>query len=118
MDPKTKEKLKNEGFIQTMKRSDEKETVEFPFTLLVQDWATRHGQDIRMAYHLQQIYAADSILGLKSEKWMELVICHYEAVLRIAQEKQQFQLCSYYPTPYIMPSLKKKNGSLPLSPMT
>jgi len=105
MNLKTKAKLKANGFLTTMPGSDPNKPVEFPFTILIQDWARRHSQDNRMARHLQQIYAADSILGLHSEKWMESVMCHYEAVLKIAQENKLFPLGSYYPTEYIMPSL-------------
>jgi len=92
MNVNTKQKLKDNGFLTTFHGSVVSETVDFPFTLLVQDWAKRHSNETPMAYHLQQIYAADSMLGLNSEKWMELVMCHYEAILRIAQENKPFAL--------------------------
>jgi len=82
-----------DGLLHTMKGPDD---VQFLFPLLVQDWATRRSARYPIAYHLQQLYAADAALDLDSEKNMEPLMYHYEAVLRIAQQGKPFRLHSFY----------------------
>jgi hypothetical protein len=89
------------GLLHTLKDTD----VQFLFPLLLQDWACKYCSNNALAYHLQQLYHYDALLDQNTEKYMEAVMYHYEAVLRVAQGSQQFTLRSFYRTEHVNPNL-------------
>jgi len=86
------------GLLHTMNGTAGNSPVQFLFPLLVQDWARRFSDSHPIAYHLQQLYHADACLDIDSEKKMEAVLYHYEAVLRIAQAGKKFVLQEFFKT--------------------
>jgi hypothetical protein len=72
--------------------------VRFLFPLLVQDWALRYADTLPIAFHLRKLYEYDASLDVESEKPMEAVMYHYEAVLRIAQSGNKFVLGKFFLT--------------------
>eukprot|EP01124_Arcella_intermedia_P024272 TRINITY_DN4043_c0_g1_i5.p1 TRINITY_DN4043_c0_g1~~TRINITY_DN4043_c0_g1_i5.p1 ORF type:complete len:653 (-),score=114.49 TRINITY_DN4043_c0_g1_i5:14-1795(-) len=91
----TRDILKDYGLLMNIQSSTEESTEVF-FPLLVQDWANRNSKNSELAYHLQQVYAADATLGLDSEKKMEAVMYHYEAVLRTCLDDRPFKISTFY----------------------
>jgi hypothetical protein len=71
--------------------------VDFLFPLLLHEWARKH-QFLIYGYHLSQLFDADLGLDNYTEKYMEPVMYHYEAVLRKAMEGEQFDLRLFYKT--------------------
>lgn len=69
---------------------------DFLLPLLIQTWATREARSSSVAFHLQQAYAADAMLGHGIEKKMEALMYHYEAVLRKVVEGKTFLLNNFY----------------------
>ena len=87
-----KEQLWRDGLL--LKLADDTTTEYFP-PLLLQDWAGRRAKDgSSVAFHLKQAYRCDALLG--TEKKMEGLLYHYEAVLRKAVEDQTFTLWQFY----------------------
>lgn len=66
--------------------------------MLINHWAQKKCEINPIAYHLQQLYDADACLDQDSEKKMEAVMYHYEAVLRLAQAGAKFNLGSFFHT--------------------
>jgi len=68
-----------------------------------------------LAYHLQKAYEFDAGLGEGSEKRMEGLMFHYEAVLRIALAGKPIELRKFYVTNYIGNNFKTLSlvGALP-----
>ena len=86
--------------------SSAEESVEFFHPLLIQSWAKKHLKTQAIAYHLNNVYANDAILGSHTEKMMEAVMYHYEAVLRKTVEGRYFSLQSFYKSQHIGEKLK------------
>jgi hypothetical protein len=101
------------GLLHTMKGSAHDSMVQFLFPLLVQDWARRLSNIYPIAFHLQQLYDADACLDQDSEKNMEAVMYHYEAVLRIAQDGKPFFLVDFFHSEHV-DSKFKINVTAPL----
>ena len=89
--------------------------VRFLFPLLLQDWARRHNTNDSLAHHLQQVYAHDAVLGADSEKKMEPLMYHFEAVLRIASKGAPFAFGKFYKSRHIGKKFKAMNVSAILS---
>ena len=90
--PGFKEQLWRDGLL--LRLADDTTTDYFP-PLLLQDWAGRRAKDgSSVAFHLKQAYRCDALLG--TEKKMEGLLYHYEAVLRKAVEDQTFTLWQFY----------------------
>lgn len=77
------------------------EPVQLLHPLLLQSWAQRESGTSAIAHHLQQLYAADSVVGPDAEKEMEAIMYHYEAVLRKAVEGKEFTLRQMYLSAHI-----------------
>jgi len=90
------------GLLHTLKGHT---NIQFLFPLLIQQWACDHCDKKPLAYHLQQLYHYDALLDQNTEKYMEAVMYHYEAVLRIAQGGQQFILRTFFRTQHLKESL-------------
>lgn len=86
----------NSGLLHTLKGTDP--PIQFLFPLLINHWAQKKCEIHPIAYHLQQLYDADACLDRDSEKKMEAVMYHYEAVLRIAQSGAIFTLGRFFHT--------------------
>jgi len=82
------------GLLHTMKDTK----ITFLFPLLVQHWSRENCTTYSIAYHIQQLYAADASLDKDAEKRMESVMYHYEAVVRIAQSEKAFTFGLFYNT--------------------
>ena len=84
-------RLARDGLLLKLPHAD----AQFFPPLVLQDWA---GKSCRtpLGYHLQQAYAADAVLGSDTEKKMEPLMYHYEAVLRKASEGQTFTLNDFF----------------------
>jgi len=65
-----------------------------PIVLLC--WAQQRSRSLPLANHLNQAYAVDAGLGPNTEKSLGPLMCHYEAVLRLALNKQATSLGSFY----------------------
>jgi len=66
--------------------------------LMLQSWsagATRQSQT-PMRWHLSQVYDADAVLGPNTEKKMEGLMFHYEALLRIGLNGEELPLREFY----------------------
>lgn len=93
-DPNVTDQLRRDGLLL---RVDDH--VEFFLPLLLQSWAEKYAQPVpRLARHLNMVYAADSQLAAGSEKRMESLMCHYEAVLRLMNKGRTFRLSGFYKT--------------------
>ncbi|CAJ1393464.1 unnamed protein product [Effrenium voratum] len=69
------------------------------------DWKDWAGKSCRtpLGFHLQQAYAADALLGSDTEKKMEPLMYHYEALLRKASEGKTFT--QFYKSEHVSPKL-------------
>ena len=94
--------LRRDGLL--LRLPHDKDTEFFP-PLVLRDWARRNANDRSLAYHLQQAYAADAVLGSDTEKKMESLMYHYEAVLRKASEGKTFTLKLFYKSEHVSPTL-------------
>jgi hypothetical protein len=75
------------------------DNVEFFLPILLQSWAEKYVQPVpRLASHLSMVYAMDSQLAAGSEKSMEGLMCHYEAVLRLTNNGKRFRFPGFYKT--------------------
>ena len=89
-----KDQLLRDGLL--LKPADDRTTDYFP-PLLLQDWAGRRAKDgSSLAFHLKEAFRCDALLGFGTEKKMEGLLYHYEAVLRKAVEGQTFTLKQFY----------------------
>ena len=94
--------LRHDGLL--LRLPHDKDTEFFP-PLVLRDWARRNANDRSLAYHLQQAYAADAVLGSDTEKKMEPLMYHYKAVLRKASEGKTFTLKRFYKSEHVSPTL-------------
>lgn len=93
-----------EGLLHRLARAD------FFFPLGLQRWATALSGTNSLAFHLQQAYAADATVGRDSEKYMERIMYHYEAVLRAAVGAGPvFPLQQYYKSSWIDDKLSQRH---------
>ena len=93
--------LRRDGLL--LRLPHDKDTEFFP-PLILREWARRNATR-SLAYHLQQAYAADAVLGLDAEKKMEPLMYHYEAVLRKASEGKTFTLKQFYKSEHVSDQL-------------
>ena len=77
------------------------EKVEFLFPLLVQEWAYRNQNGSTYGQHLNGLFDADLIVDQNTEKIMEAVMYHYEAVLRKSLTGTECSLTSFYKSEHI-----------------
>lgn len=78
-------------------------SVHFLSPILMQTWAD--SADSKLAFHLRQAYAADAFLTLGTEKKMEDLLFHFEAVLRVSLAGQCFFLKDFYNTKHLSQEL-------------
>ena len=89
-----KDQLLRDGLL--LKPADDRTTDYFP-PLLLQDWAGSRAKDgSSLAFHLKEAFRCDALLGFGTEKKMEGLLYHYEAVLRKAVEGKTFTLKQFY----------------------
>ena len=101
--PLGREELARDGLLLTIKsgKAPEIPDVELLHPLVLQWWAQTHAEESPIAHHLQLAYEYDAELGQDSEKSMEGLMYHYEAVLRLATEGKPFSLQSFYKSKHI-----------------
>jgi hypothetical protein len=88
---------------------DSSDNVKVLFPLRLQQWAAKHSKDVGLATHLNCAYQADAVVGNDTEKFMEHVMYHFEAVLRLSiGAGKTFTLGSYFKSVH-MP-MKWKNS--------
>ena len=99
--------------------SKKKETVEpvsFFSPLLLYHWANAH-KESHWGYHICSAYEADLLVGMGSEKEMEHVMYHYEAILRLALKGTILtSLDKFFSTSNVGNALKKLLLVAPLAP--
>ena len=85
------------------------EQMAFFHPLVLCDWARQRyiKKKSPLAYHLQKAYESHAGLGEGSEKRMEGLMFHYEAVLRIALEGKPIALNKFYTTDYMGTKFKR-----------
>eukprot|EP00434_Breviolum_minutum_P026234 symbB.v1.2.023191.t1/scaffold2104.1/size89385/7 len=93
MTPEFRDQLLRDGLLLEVKEI--KETCFFP-PLVLHHYAATYAKDLSLCFHLHQAYAYDGILGDGTEKKMEGLLYHYEAVLRKAVEGKTFTLKQFY----------------------
>ena len=93
MTPEFRGQLLRDGLLLEVKEI--KETCFLP-PLVLHHYATTYAKDVSLCFHLQQAYAHDAVLGDGTEKKMEGLLYHHEAVLRKAVEGQTFTLNQFY----------------------
>ena len=76
--------------------------------LLMHTWAQRRCNSSKLAFHLQQAYDADCIVGSSTEKYMEAIMYHYEAVRRISARGAPFALGAFYTTRHQGPRFRNR----------
>ena len=106
-----KPELRRDGLLLMLPH--DKDTEFFP-PLVLRDWARRNANDRSLAYHLQQAYAADAVLGSDTEKKMEPLMYHYKAVLRKASEGKTFTLKQFYQSEHSSQSFTDKAVTAPV----
>ena len=94
--------LRRDGLL--LRLPHDKDTEFFP-PLVLRDWARPNADDRGPAYHLQQAYAADAVLGPDTEKKMESLMYLYEAVLRKASEGKTCTLKQFYKSEHVSDKL-------------
>ena len=82
--------------------------IEFLFPLLLQRWAEAKQSKSSFAFHLNGLFDADQVLGTDTEKFMEAVMYHYEAVLRLALKGRPVRLEDFYKSKHIDGRLQAK----------
>ena len=107
--------LDRAGLLVRVKTGLGKETASFLHPLVLSWWAQKNKKSSRLATHLCHAYEFDAELAEGSEKRMEGLMFHYEAVLRIALERKPIELSKFYVTDYIGDNFKKMLlvGALP-----
>ena len=94
--------LRNQGLLVEVNIGGEDlEEEAFFHPLVLCEWARRCQKRSRLALHLQKAYEYDAQLGEGSEKRMEGLMYHYEAVLRIALDGKPICLKEFYKTDFI-----------------
>ena len=93
MTPEFHDQLRRDGLLLEVK---ETEAIVFFPPLILHHYARTYAKDASLCFHLQQAYAHDALLGDGTEKKMEGLLYHYEAVLRKAVEDQTFTLKQFY----------------------
>ncbi|CAE7570495.1 unnamed protein product [Symbiodinium microadriaticum] len=93
--------LDRAGLLVRVKTGLGKETASFLHPLVLSWWAQKNKKSSRLATHLCHAYEFDAELAEGSEKRMEGLMFHYEAVLRIALEGKPIALNKFYTTDYI-----------------
>ena len=91
--PEFHDQIRRDGLLLEVKETEA--TVFFP-PLVLHHYATTYAKENSLCFHLQQAYAHDAVLGDGTEKKMEGLLYHYEAVLRKAVEGQTFTLKQFY----------------------
>jgi hypothetical protein len=107
-----KSQLLSKGILQSLENG-----VEFLFPLLLQQWAHDNAQTT-YGHHLGALFEADLILDSDSEKHMEAVMFHYEAVLRKSMNGKTFSLSDLYKSKHIGETFKDRVVSAPVPPNT
>ena len=93
-------RLARDGLLLKLPHAD----AQFFPPLILQDWAGK-SCNTPLGFHLQQAYAADAVLGADTEKKMEPLMYHYEALLRKATEGKTFTLKQFYKSKHVSPTL-------------
>ena len=93
MTPEFRGQLLRDGLL--LEAQEINETCFFP-PLVLHHYAATYAKDLSLCFHLQSAYAYDGMLGFGTEKKMEGLLYHYEAVLRKAVEGQTFTLKQFY----------------------
>lgn len=93
-------RLARDGLLLKLPHAD----AQFFPPLILQDWAGKRCKT-PLGFHLQQAYAADALLGSDTEKKMEPLMYHYEAMLRKASEGKTFTLKQFYKSEHVSPKL-------------
>ena len=81
--------------------------VEFLFPLLLHQWALENKRST-YGHHLSELFDADLILDSNTEKFMEAVMYHYEAVLRKSMDGKEFDLKDFYRTENVGDNFKQR----------
>ncbi|CAE7829071.1 unnamed protein product, partial [Symbiodinium sp. KB8] len=102
-------RLARDGLLLKLPHAD----AQFFPPLILQDWAEKSCRT-PLGFHLQQAYAADAVLGLDTEKKMEPLMYHYEAVLRKASEGKTFTLKQFYKSEHSSQSFTDKRVTAPV----
>ena len=102
-------RLARDGLLLKLPHAD----AQFFPPLILQDWA---GKSCRtpLGFHLQQAYAADAVIGSDTEKKMEPLIYHYEALLRKASGGKTFTLKQFYKSEHSSQSFDDKRVTAPV----
>ena len=96
------EALDTQGLLVHVSMGSESKRVEaFFHPLVLYEWARQCYTRSRLALHVQRAYEYDAELSEGSEKRMEALMYHYEAVLRIALEGKAIDLSKFYKTKFI-----------------
>jgi len=93
--------LDRSGLLVRVKTGLGEETASLLHPLVLSWWAQENQQSSSLAEHLCRAYEFDAELAAGSEKRMEGLMFHYEAVLRIALEGKPIELSKFYVTDYI-----------------
>lgn len=110
--------LARDGLLLRVKKLEEGH-IDFFSPILMQVWADTNVGNLSscpLAFHLQQVYSHDAILGRGAEKKMEGLLFHFEAVLRLATEGREFTLGGFYKTEHICAKLRDTIVTAPLPP--
>ena len=102
--------LDRAGLLVRVKTGLGKETASFLHPLVLSWWAQKNKKSSRLATHLCHAYEFDAELAEGSEKRMEGLMFHYEAVLRIALDGKPIALNKFYTTHYIGTKFKRMRG--------
>jgi len=89
--------------------------VEFLFPLLLHQWALQNKRST-YGYHLSELFDADLILDSNTEKFMEAVMYHYEAVLRKSMVGKSFDLKDFYQTENLGGNFKQRTVTAKVPP--
>jgi len=97
-------RLARDGLLITVNGKHPEAAVELLQPLVLQHWVHRKCELNSMAFHLQEAYDSDAVVGPDAEKSFEAIMYHYEAVLRLAVKGKVFTLRSFYQTSHVDPS--------------
>lgn len=110
-----REKLLSNGILHSFDSYDGS-PVEFLFPLLLHQWAVKskrnHNQST-YGHHLMHLFDADLILDDDTEKFMENVMYHYEALLRKSMDGKHFTLQDFYRSQNIGVALGEVSATVP-----
>jgi hypothetical protein len=103
-EPVDEENLQRDGLLIVLNAKDPSDNVKVLFPLRLQQWAAKHSKDVGLATHLNCAYQADAVVGNDTEKFMEHVMYHFEAVLRLSiGAGKTFTLGSYFKSVHMPP---------------